>query len=103
MNLTEFKSRAITEQKNYFKGLLSEGNELPQTELAEEAHAEYLIETFSETVEVLDQIDLTEETVIENGLIEYFDFRPSVFGEKYDIELEIDLSVIDPSVDFYLL
>lgn len=102
MNLTEFKNKALTEQKDYFKGLLSEGKELPQTQIAEEAFQEYLIETFSERVEVLDQIDLTEETVNENGLIEHFDFVPSVLGEEYDIELEIDLTVIDPSIDFLL-
>lgn len=102
MNLTEFKNKALTEQKDYFKNLLSEGKEIPQTQIAEEAFEEHLIETFSERVEVLDQIDLTEETIIENALIEHFDFVPSVLGEEYDVEVEVDLNVIDPSIDFLL-
>ena len=101
LSLTEFKLKTIAEEKQYYKEMIAEGKDLPDTVLAEEAAEEYLIETFSQTV-TESVVDLTEEVEIENGLVEYFDFVPSPFGEKYDIEMEVDLTVIDPSVDFLL-
>lgn len=95
LSLTEFKNKAIAEEKQYYKNLLSEGKDLPEAFLAEEALQEYLIESFSQTVEVKDSIDLSEEVEIEGGLLEVYDFVPSLFGEKFDIEMEVseDVSV----------
>ena len=101
LSLTEWKLKTIAEEKQYYKEMLSEGKELPEVFLAEEAYEEYLIETFSQVV-TESVVDLTEEVEIENGLVEYFDFVPSSIGEKYDIEMEVDLTVIDPSIDFFL-
>lgn len=101
LSLTEWKLKTVAEEKQYYKEMLSEGKELPKAFLAEEAYEEYLIETFSQVV-TESVVDLTEEVEIENGLVEYFDFVPSPIGEKYDIEMEVDLTVIDPSVDFFL-
>lgn len=99
LTLNEWKSKAVAEEKRYYKKLISEKAELPENNLAEEARLEYEIENFYELVPVKESIDLTETTQIENGLMEYFDFVPSAFGEEFDIEMEIDLSVMDPSVD----
>lgn len=100
LSLTEFKLKVIKEEKTRFKTMASQGLDLPETFLAEEAFKEFLIESFSESVHVEDDIDLTEEVDLENGLFEYFDFIPSQYSEKYDVELEVDLDVIDPSIEF---
>ena len=100
LSLTEWKLKTIAEEKQYYKEMLSKGEVPPETSLAEEAFEEFLIESFSQSVDE-DEIDFSVETEIENGLLEYYDFVPHLFGEKYDIEMEVDLSVIDPSIDFF--
>ena len=87
LSLTEWKKKALTEQKTYYKGMLSEGLELPETEVAEEAAQEYMIESFSESVD-FEEIDMTTEVVREDNLVEYLDFVPSVLGEETDLVLE---------------
>ena len=47
LSLTEFKQKAIAEEKQYYKELISEGKELPECLLAEEAEQEYFIESSS--------------------------------------------------------
>ena len=94
LSLNEFKLKAEKEEKDYYKSLLSEGKELPNGFLAEEAREEYLIETFSEVIWVETEIDLTETTEIEGGLLEVYDFVPGPSAEKFDIIVEVNAELV---------
>lgn len=97
MYLSEWKVLAELNQRSKFKQSIREGEELKLSEaLLEELKSEIEIEDFSESVDFDDEIELTEASE-EIHLQEVLEFEPSAYGDKMDIEVEIDTTIFELS------
>lgn len=105
MNLSEWKQYQTLSFREDLKTQMREGIEFAshflfsESEL-EDIRQEIVIESFEEVVEFTDELDL-EESLIENlsDIQEILDFVPNEDGSTMDLVFEIDLSLIDPSVN----
>ena len=97
MYLNEWKVLAELSRRDKFKQSIREGAELEIAEsLMEELKEEIEIEDFCEEVDFEGEIELTE-AVDGDDLQEVLEFQPEVFGEKMDIEVEIDTTIFELS------
>ena len=101
MNLKEWKVKNSEELKQEAKAFAESGDtdravRLVPEEILEEIKQELVIENYSEIVEDFEELDLTlEEICEETGLVEQYQFVPDEFGQKMDITIQVDESVIN--------
>lgn len=106
MNLFEWKKSNTETLRDELKDLMREGADVESHYLfteqdLSEMQEEVRIEEWYEIVEFDEEIELDAETITEDVdcLVEYFDFVPSIHEDKMDIEIEIDLDEMDPSME----
>ena len=94
MNLTEWKQKQISEERERIKGLIREESDIDtwfSEEDLEELREEVLFEDFSEDIFFEGEYDLSPID-LEEGCVFEHTFVPDQFGEKMDIEVEFDLT-----------
>ena len=102
MNLTDWKNKTISEERERVEQRILEGYNSTSTFLSEEEvieiEQELEVRTFSESIFFEGDFEIERELLEDcEDLQEQYTFEPDKHGQKMDIEVEIDLDVWEPS------
>jgi len=101
MDLTEWKQAALAEERERVKTALLENNEtevsLLSPETIEEIKEEIAIEMFREEIQFEGTFEIEDLIEDFDEVQEDFEFTPNEYGQRMDLEFEIDTDTFNPT------
>ena len=101
MDLTEWKQAALAEERERVKTALLENNEtevsLLSPETIEEIKEEIAIEMFREEIQFEGTFEIEDLIEDFDEVQEDFEFTPNEYGQRMDLEFEIDTDIFNPT------